>query len=78
MSRAAVVHGTLQRLFSCTRLEPLPQLQGKADCSVDLFVHQVLAGAAQGAHALATAAAAGVPVHVLKRSHELMQITQKH
>ena len=36
-----------------------------------------MAGAAQGAHALATAAAAGVPPQVLRRSLQLMQQQQQ-
>jgi hypothetical protein len=44
---------------------------------ITVMVVQVVAGAAQGAHALATAAAAGVPAPVLQRSHELMQAMKR-
>jgi hypothetical protein len=40
---------------------------------ITVIVLQVVPGAAEGVHALATAADAGVPVQVLQRSHELMQ-----
>jgi DNA mismatch repair ATPase MutS len=42
-----------------------------------LVVFQVVSGAAEGAHALATAAAAGVPMQVLQRSYQLMQVMQQ-
>ena len=42
-----------------------------------IVVLQVVSGAAEGAHALATAAAAGVPMQVLQRSYQLMQVMQQ-